>query len=286
MADRAARIVMLLETRLDHLWLPPGSLRTQSGLAPADRRPCTTCGGVEIRDDFGKQLVRRKGRGKVRDRFKHWQRCPTCNGDGWTARDRMDSKRVVLGSTETSSSARPRKTVLCDGCGGDGVRFAQPCPYCAGLGRRDLHVFDLAIDTTPEGGADPVAAAIDRRDKSGSYHELDLALDELLMRHRRVWAATVSLHGPLLDLGVRFVDDRMPDPILVPGDVRANATMQRDRVARLKGRGTDARALEQRNRQAVAWVREGRPFPWVRAELGLSDRQLRRIIAGDDSVAA
>lgn len=315
MADRRGDVELLLATRFDHLWLPPGSLRTQPGLAPADRRPCVTCGGVEIRDDFGKLIRRRRGTGKVRDRFRTLVTCPTCRGDGWTARDRMDSSRTVLGSTETSSSARPRKTVLCDACAGEGATAKGRCERCQGTGRRDLHVFELHLDTHDvDGDANPVLDAIARRDQTGSYHELDLALDGVVhhvnkparyaglrgrsaVQARRlidvlytpppdVTLAELSPFGQLLvGVAIGYIESRMPDPIRVPADVRHAARARVEQLRRAKGRSVDARARSERDRQARVWAREGRPYPWIAAELGLSAARLRTILR-DDTAAA
>lgn len=315
MADRRGDIELLLATRFDHLWLPTGSLRTQPGLAPADRRPCETCGGAEIRDDFDKVILRRRGKGVIVDRFRKRTTCPTCRGDGWTARDRMDSRRTVLGSDQTSSSARPRRTVTCDACDGHGTRGERQCSYCGGAGERDLHVFELHLDNGElDADRDPVAEAIFRRDTAGSYHELDQALDGIVhhvnkpeafralngrnaVQARRLLDLVylpprdVELHevSPLgrllIALAFGYIDQRMPDPIRVPGDVRANAGMQREQLRRARGRNADAKARGERDRQAREWVREERPVTWICAELGITDRQLRRIVNGDEAAA-
>lgn len=294
MADRPALIVMLLASRGDWLWLNDPRSKAISGFAPAATHPCRTCGGVELVDDFGQVIRRRRGTGRVKDGFGRWQPCPACAGAGAVATDPMDASSGRLGSADTTSTARPRRRVPCDACvplggnpreGGSGVVAGQRCPRCDGTGWRDLHVFELRLDPATAGGVDPVTASIDRRDRAGSYHELDLALELLLHRSRTVWRATVAVHGPLLQLGVAFLETRLPDPLRVPRDVRENAAAHAERLARVRGRSVDRRALEQRNQQARRWVREGRPYPWIAAELGLSDRQLRRIVAGECAAA-
>jgi hypothetical protein len=73
-------------------------------------------------------------------------------GAGWIARDPMDVTGARVGSSSTTATARPERTVLCDACAGEGVRHQQRCVYCDGQGRRQLHAFNLHLQ--PEDDAD------------------------------------------------------------------------------------------------------------------------------------
>jgi len=307
-ADRRQQIRQLIASRYDGLYLPPGSLTTRAGLVPAELEPCTACGGILIRDDFGNVLRRRKGRGWIRDAFKRRQDCTTCAGDGEVARDPMDAQRVRVGSSTTTATARPRRTVPCDRCHSTGLFRGERCPSCAGAGRRELHAFELALDTRDVDERDPLAAAIEERDRTGSYHELERALAGIRVHvnkpARYQWLtdnATVALRlidevlvppparaewqldpgeRALLDLALAYIDSRMPATIRVPVEVRANARILRDRRTRAKGRGSDPRALEQRNREIRQHHRQGRSVQWLAAEYELSVATVYEILNG------
>jgi hypothetical protein len=97
-------------------------------------------------------------------------------GAGWIARDPMDTTGARVGSSSTTATARPERTVLCDACAGEGVRHQQRCVYCDGQGRRQLHAFNLHLQPEDDADADPLDDAIDRRNNAGHYHELEQAL--------------------------------------------------------------------------------------------------------------
>jgi hypothetical protein len=155
-----------------------------------------------------------------------------------------------------------------------------------------LHVFELRVDLGERADVDGLTLAVAARDAAGSYHELDLAIAELghfehfgLPLLNCEYAGLSERQQAAYDEAIRFIDARMPDPIRVPAGVAANARLLREHLRRVKGRAADARALAARDAQARRWVREGRAFQWVAFELGLSDRQLRRIVNGDRDVA-
>lgn len=161
-------------------------------------------------------------------------------------------------------------------------------------------------------GLDPLTASILRRDQAGSWHELDLALagfdlalagfskhvnkpprylsltvnadqarrllDELyLPPPSRVYEALTRFEQALVELAMAYIDARMPDPIIVPRDVVANA---RERQQALKGNALNGLSRERRDKLIRQWDRQGKPRAWIGQQTGLSDRQLREIING------
>lgn len=322
MADRRRQIIQLIGTRYDLLHLPGGSLRTSAGLAPGEKRPCPSCGHTATP-------------GWVTDKFKRRQPCTVCGGSaeptgkggqfvrkdagkGFVYVDRMDSHRAPIGDAETKASARPRATVKCDRCQdisgkATGVIGNNPCPSCHGTGKRDLHVFDLALDVRDDPGVDPLTAAIERRDKAGSYHELEAALRgvyahlnkplmfvALTVNARQALRLLDEVYLPpitreldrlttfeqsLVELALAYIDSRMPDPIRVPATIRLNERELEKHLAVARGRGADPRSLQQRDKQIRQWARERRPYGWIQQQTGLSDRQVREIINGRERVA-
>lgn len=269
MADRRRDVLLLLASRHDGLWFPSGS-STSSGFAPAVIVRCDAC-----------------VRGRVRDRFGRPQTCSRCGGAGRLAFDPYDALRAPVGSSATAATARPRRRVRCDRCDGEGVWKGERCALCDGDGWRDLHVFELAIDVRDRDERDPLAAAVEARAEAGSYVELDRALERL-----RAWS--VIRWGSLLDevdrfrapastageQGLSFVVPRMPDPIRVPADVRANARLLRERRTRAKGRGSDPRALAERDREIRLHRRAGRSVQWIAAEYELSVATVYEVLNG------
>lgn len=330
MADRRRQVILLIGSRFDGLYLPNGSLTTPSGLVPSVRTPCTDCGGVELHDDFGHTIRRQKGRGTIRDRYQRPQPCTRCGGGrdpggklvpgtGYIDRDPMDATNIRIGSTATKATARPRRTVTCDGCGGDGVgkrrldANGQPtfaCKVCGGEGRRDQHIFELHLTTDTEAAddVDRMSDAIDERNRSGSYHELDLALAGIahhINKPPRFAALTVyavealrlldELWLPpaartqdelqeaellLAETALAYIASRMPDPIRVPAEVRANAKLLAEHRTRAKGRGAGPRALEQRAREWRQHAREGRSPQWIAAEYSVHVSTVYGVVNG------
>ena len=266
----------MLESRLDGLWLPSGA-STRAGFVPAVVERCGTCDGV----------------GSVSDRFGRRVLCSRCGGVGRVAFDPMDSAGVPVGSASTVAAARPRRSVRCDRCDGDGVWRGERCSLCDGEGRRDLHAFELRLE--PVGGrGDPVDEAIEARRRAGSYAELDRALEQL-----RSWSAI--RWGSLLDevdrfgvpqstaatQGLTFVVERMPqppEPIRVPAQVLANARELREwrkRVRRRRLNGDAGLAVARRDAEIRMELRRGRPVQWVAREFGLSVSRVYQIRRGE-----
>lgn len=281
MADRRRQVLQLLGSRFDGLYLPPGSLVTPAGLVPAVREPCASCDGV----------------GSVVDRYRREARCSACGGAGWVARDPMDAFGVRVGSAATASSARPRRSVVCDACDGAGVRRGERCVRCDGEGRRDLHVFELHLDVRDVDERDPLLSAIERRNASGSYRELERGLVALWAAEA---AAAVQLlacvdeqripsfeapHYLVFERGLRFVVERMPSPIRVPAEVVANARERAEWRKRVKGRGTSAEALRRRDGEIRRALRGGVPLQRVAFEYALSVRRVQQIARGEVEAA-
>jgi hypothetical protein len=235
-------------------------------------------------------------------------------GAGEVARDPMDALGVRVGSEATVASARPRRTVRCDACDGDGVRRGVRCVRCDGVGRRELHAFDLHLGGGESSG-DPLTDAIEARDRSGSYRELDLALAgvihhvnkparyRVLTRHGvrvlrlldDLWLPPASvlledLDGwsqALVERALEYIVWRMPDPIRVPAGVVANAREHREHRLRVKGRSAANGAVVKRDAEIRGLVRRGVPTQRVAFDYGLSVRRVNQIVAGvsDDEAA-
>jgi hypothetical protein len=299
MRDRRSSVLLLIGSRNDGVYHPPGALVTASGFAPAQLEPCTPCGGVLVLDDFGRAIRRRKGRGVMLDRFKRRTPCTSCGGHldehgaivkgaGYVARDPMDALGLRVGSTSTrATESRPRRTVTCDACNGegvggahlddDGLEYRDQCARCEGTGRRELHAFELALDVRDVEERDPLSTAVDARTESGSYLELDRALDALRrsdrVGHRDLLAAVDAHRFPLVaacEVALAFVVARMPEHVKVPAQVVANARELAKHRTRAKGRSSDRRALEQRDKEIRRLHRDGKPVPWIAQEYGLS----------------
>lgn len=300
MSDRRRQLELLHATRFDLLWFPAGALRTQSGLAPGERRPCPTCGHTARP-------------GWVVDRFDRPRPCTVCGGaseptgsggqwlrkdagKGFVFVDRMDASRQPIGDAATKASARPRRRVRCDACAGAGAHGnGRRCTVCDGDGWRDLHRFDLRLDTAGTGSVDALTESIMRRDRAGSYHEYEQALAGvarhvnkppmfamLTVNAARALRLLDELYLPpavrlehdlgdqerqLVDLAFAYIDSRMPDPIRVPPDVRANAKLIVERRTTAKGRGAPLKVRDAEIRRLAA---QHRAPQWIAAEYGIS----------------
>lgn len=275
-ADRRGATVLLIRSRHDLLWLPsPRS--SASGFGPAVVEVCSGC----------------EGRKRVPDRFGRLVECGRCGGRGRLARDPMDVLGLPVATSSTVAPV-PVRTVPCDGCAGSGVRRSERCVYCDGEGRRPLHAFELRVDVRDVDERDPLSAAVDRRREAGSYAELDRALDGLRRVDRSVHRdllEAIDLReqlGPRLEEALAFVVVRMPDPVRVPADVRANERLLRERRTRARGSGpgrSDRAALAVRNAEIRRLDRDRRPVQWIAREYGLSVSTVYEILGGEGSAA-
>lgn len=214
----------------------------------------------------------------------------------------------AIGEAGVGLGSRPARTVPCDACGASGVgvphldeegrEYRDKCPRCDGSGRRVVAApFDLAVDDGERGqawpGIDPERLAA--RDRLGSYHELELALEALQDRHPRCHGALMAcwerlgepgpgLQRQLAEVGLAYVDRRMPDPIRVPNGLARNA---KERAAALKAvRGSrSSQALEVRDAEIRKMIRKGRPTQWVAQQFGLSVRRVNAIVQGEAEAA-
>lgn len=299
MTDRE-RILLLLGSLHDFSFFPPGSLRTTSGLGPSAKRPCPDCG---LTDTPGWLL----------DRFKRREPCVTCGGKagkrakvgrGWVYVDRMDSERRPIGASDVGATTRPAATVPCDACSASGVgkphldehggEYRDPCSRCGGSGRRSVTRFELAADDPDrQPSGDALTDAIERRNAAGSYRELEQALAVLPRGMRRlVVAVHVAGRKPpvgedalaRIESGLTFVEAVMPQPIVVPGAVRAAARAARDRRSAV-GQGAGKAALVKRDKDIRAEARQGRPTQWLAQKHGLSVSQVNRIVNGKAEAA-
>lgn len=292
---RRDRLILLLGSWHDFLPSPKGSLRTVAGLAPGRRVVCPDCG-------FGDR------RGFRVDRFKRSVPCETCGGRfagpgvrakrgrGFVAVDAMDADRQPIRVEHGDVGTKPAPTKLCDSCGGTGVggahldetgrEFRAACDRCAGSGRRSVAVFDLALEPD-RGDADTAAeSAIERRAAAGSYFELDRALAELRSAWPSLYRAVVSAYVDgdeearklrLVEVGLVFLERRLPDPIRVPAGVVRAAKLAKARRALAVGRGAGRMQIEKRDKEIRSLIRQGRPSQWVAAEYGLSVSTVNRI---------
>jgi hypothetical protein len=146
-------------------------------------------------------------------------------------------------------------------------------------------VFELRIDVRDVEERDPLVAAIDRRAQAGSYVECDRALEALRRRdwraHEELLEAVDSGVVPLPDRcesPLAFVVVRMPDPVRVPVEVRANAREREGWRRRVKGRGASNGALLARDVEIRRLVRRGMPVQRVAFEFGLSVSTVYRVV--------
>jgi hypothetical protein len=279
-ADRRAQTIQLLGSLYNEFPGPKPNLRTPAGLAPGRLEPCADCNGT----------------GNTRDRYSRLTACTRCQGRGKLAYDTMDSLHTPVGSHETLPTARPRNTVKCDACEGEGAHGnGRRCRHCNGEGRVNEHVFELVInDDEPEPADvfDRWEKALDRRNTAGSYRELDRALADLSRRsylERRlvevVYVTAAKTPDELstrarerLEVALNYLVNRMPDRIVVPREVARNAEIVAERRTRAKGRGSHPKALEQRAVEMRRHARDGRSPQWIAAEYGVSVRVVYEVV--------
>lgn len=238
------------------------------------------------------------GRGKRRDRFGREELCGICLGAGRFWVDGVTLERTGPPSERVQTTVSTRvasRRVWCDRCGGDGVWKHARCDRCDGTGKVSMPVW---ADDEP--GAvrvsDPVLSLLERRDRRGSWHELDLALADLRLTDGRAFRAFFAAHvtdgrkageSPELERAYRFLDGRLPARVRVPSDVQAAYAARFDRARdrerqRRKRLGRTARAAESREwrSQARDRVLAGEPVQLVARELGVSVRSVQRAAYG------
>lgn len=304
LVTRREKLLVLLWSRSDFDYAPRSNLRTASGLTPGERVVCPDCGSGE--------------RPGVRlDRFKREVPCETCGGRiaapgvrakrgrGFVTVDGMDSELRPLRVERGDVPTRAAGSKLCDGCGGSGVggahldedgrEFRDACRVCGGSGRRVVASFDLALDREVSDSDTRLEDAIEKREASGSYRELDRALADLKAAwpslHRAVVDALVLGDPDALKLGlvekaaVPFLLARMPEPIRVSGQVVKAWKAAKERRALAVGRGAGGVAIERRDKEIRTLVRQGKPTQWVAAEYGLTPARVNQITYPDRHAA-
>lgn len=296
---RREKVILILGSLYDLLPAPRGALRTESGLAPAERRPCPDCGHTEHP-------------GNVVDRFKRREPCTTCGGRlaepgvrskrgrGWVTVDPMDSEQQALRTaTTTGLPTKPARVVTCDACGGWGVgkphldengnEWRARCERCNGSGHRTV-----ASGGKSEGARED-EDMIERRGNAGSYLEMDRALASLRLVSPRLWALVTSTYvvgeiaagseSARLTLGLAYLEARMPATIRVPSGVIAASKNRAEQLRRIRGRGSSPQALALRDKEIRRHARAGRARQWIAGEYGLSVSQVGRIVNGEREAA-
>lgn len=245
-----------------------------------------------------------EGRGVVTDRFRREVECGGCDGAGRFAVDGYTGERV--GTAETATVVRMRSS-LCDRCGGTGVYPAgRRCPTCDGAGRREWSPFELrGVELPGEARAEDGSGLLARPRElarlyaAGSYAELERALSRLAgvnVRAHRLWVnrhvagVGVELDEAgvyLLERSWRFVDAAMPDPVRVPGDIRAAARRQPGaQLAQVRGRHAPSGLRAERDREMRRLFSIGeQDIAGLIRWSGLSRRQVTEIIYGGEEAA-
>lgn len=312
MLDRRAQIVLLLGSLFDYTLEPENFTAkvvrrgaTAGKGSPSHWQPCPSCDS-----------------GSVRNRFGKLEPCERCGATGKLRIDDYTGDVVVTDEARDVSLAelirRDTKHVKCPDCQdlagtATGVIRGQPCRRCQGSGEAAVAGSWLSEPADPDrtGGdaLDAMLHAIERRNRLGSYHELELALagiahhankplrfTALTIEAARALRIVTAVHvvrsreqqsltlfeDALYELAMAYLEWRMPDPIVVPREVIRNGE---ERQKALKGSALNGLSRERRDKQIRQWDRAGKPRQWIAQQSGLSDRQLREIINGG-SVAA
>lgn len=298
MPDRRSQIIHLLGSRFDYVFEPEtftgkvvrrAATTARAGGSPSHWKTCEPC----------------KGSGSV-TRFRKLEPCDVCQGVGKVRVDDYtgavvvtDEERVVkLGELIRRDTVH----VKCPDCQdlrghATGVIRGKPCRRCNGTGQAPVAgSWIRSIDMGErDGTGDALDAMLDqiaRREKLGSYRELDHALaalararpyivkqlDKAYLLHDLDLDALPAHGHRLLDIGISFLDARMPTPIVVPRDVTRAEEARAEQLRRIKGRGTSRQALERRDKE-IRWLVYGeeRAVQWVAREFGLSPSQVNRI---------
>jgi hypothetical protein len=135
------------------------------------------------------------------------------------------------------------------------------------LGDQTRAPYGSEADAIADADAHPFAWEVARKRmrERYDYAALERALEQLRF--------SFPDRSPRTELALAFIDERMPDPIRAPAAARAVRV-----GAGPLGPGAGTRLREERNRKIRAWAKDGLPYQWIAAEVGLGDRQLREII--------
>lgn len=240
--------------------------------------PCQRCGGVEQPMDFAG---------------------PGVPGRGWIEVDDYTGKPV---NTAVAPQPAPTRSVMCDGCGGSGIRvdvaggmviggsLTRRCKYCEGTGKREVPLSQLAAfhpesTSRHERTGDPALDAAAAKARY-SFAELDRALALLREKHPALYADLFVRY----ELGVRIQDGwqhhaalewlskHMPAELRVPRfDARANPTGER----RPNGKGRWANRSEQDRRTLEIrrlYLEEQRALDYLAWRFQLTIRRVRQIL--------
>lgn len=247
-------------TRREQIILLLGSLHDFGGYGPKPSRikgaqrvasvaewaPCERCGGRLAKIAGDRVLVR--GAGVVTDRFGQVQPCPAGCDQG---RVRVDSYTGAKLETQGESVygtpfgmtfsehlgkliEHDTRHVDCPDCQGldnvpTGAIRGERCRRCDGSGRAAIPGSWLSEPgRQATGDDDRLGLMIDRRDKAGSYHELDLALAALPPAYRRLVLATYVYGVPLV---------REPEPKPLPKGVKVVKPLPLESELRVKQGG-------------------------------------------------
>lgn len=245
MTPRLHQVALLLRSLRDLEYSPPtwtGQLvarQSRPGEGPSKRSLCEHC----------------NGEGHIRRRGLPFP-CEPCSSRGWIVTDAYTERPI--GSLETGVLTR-LVAVRCDACAGHGAHGnGRRCDYCAGAGVTELPLqrltavrIRLSADSSSLGAGDPVIACMERRERSGSYEELGLALAALRLELPRAFRTVVRVYleasveldslderGQLRhQVGLTYLSRLMPEEIRVPSWAARN---ERRRREQLKRRGVAA----------------------------------------------
>jgi hypothetical protein len=188
--------------------------------------------------------------------------CPECRGHGeietWRTRDPYATDRVSPYGIEATSKLGHVPT-------------------------RDAELSRLAEQTAPPvtTEADLVAAANEHpygweRARQAMYAEFDYAALDLALE--RLAGYVIAAHS---ERGLELLDRWLPNPLRAPVVVEVRVVVN----AAAKGRQADPRARRQRDDAIGEMIRAGLAYGHIARTVGLTPRQLRRIVGQRDEAA-
>lgn len=282
--SRLTRLLVLSWSLLDLMPQPAtatGRLRAgqRRGEQAHHREPCPTCPPDTP--------------GLVRDRFGRQRACPACGGSGSLWVDGITGQPTeppgwAPSPVELPTVVRTRQA-RCDRCGGDGVWRHERCELCDGSGRIEVPAWaDDEHAMVRDRVADPVLDAFDRRDRLGSWHQLDLALSWLRTSDRDLARRYVRRHvldgqpaSEALERAYGLLDGWMPGRLLVPRSVM-HAYERRDEYALRRDLARQARmgrlGHEERDQRIRELARKGLSASEIGPLVGVSEATCRRVV--------